>query len=498
MIIRLCLCLFFAAILSGSAFAAGDTDYLHAQAAIQVASTISDGKYTVSEIASVAEKKDIDVVILADRDMMKWEYGVWPLRRIIKKTVEKNSIFKYGIKKYLSDVREAQKANPGVILIPGIESAPFYYWSGNIFDRTFKIADWHKHLILVGLDEAVEIENLPIVGNPKALSEPFKPANIFLILWPLLFICAGAYMIFIGIYGKDAYDGRLKSSMAPGALFIAVSLVIVGIAALVYNHPFRNLKFDPYGDDRGIMPYQNMIDYVNKCDGMAFWAHVEASNVEQIGAVSVETRSHVEILSEARDYSGFCVFPDGYDAVGRPGGMWDRVLNEYCEGSRRRPVWAIAGAAYDYVGKLENFLESSRTSLLVRHINKDEALEAMRRGRMYAARGKAAPHFMLSEFSVEGADESGKTLKKISGEELVASDKGVMIRIKGCFNKEVAGGVKITVIKGGNVINVFDAPATFDIEYCDTDVGGDKTYYRIEISAKDLLVVSNPVFVRRR
>ena len=476
---KCCLALVAAAALGLPAFAADD--YITARAVIQASSTVSDGKYAISEIADAADKAGIDIAVITDRDMMKWQYGLWPLRKIIKMTVEQGSVFKYGPAKYLAAIASAQASHPGMALIPGIESAPFYYWAGSVFSGTLGIYDWHKHLVIVGLDTPAGIKGLPIIGNPSALTKPFRAGNLAYALLPVVIIGVGL--------------SRMRSRMSRSAMAAAAAFIVIGIALFANKFPFLDVKFDAYGGRRGIMPYQNMIDYANGRGALVFWAHVEASNEEKIGSVLVRTDPYVEYLAPARDYTGFCIFPDTYESTGMPGGVWDGILNEYCDGSRKQPIWAVAGMAYDRVGRLEDFMSSSRTYLLVRWLDRDEAMEAMRVGRMYAARGKAASSFRIAEFSLKGAGETGNDAKAVSGEELSGVSSAV-VRIAGDIESDGPRDVNITIIKGGMVVKTIDAIAPFDVEYRDEIVEAGRTYYRVEIRSKDLLVVTNPIFLR--
>ena len=52
---------------------------------IQISSNVSEGQYTLEEIVSIAYEKGVSVVIPTDRYRMRWEYGLWPLRKLIKK-----------------------------------------------------------------------------------------------------------------------------------------------------------------------------------------------------------------------------------------------------------------------------------------------------------------------------------------------------------------------------------------------------------------------------
>jgi hypothetical protein len=185
----------------------GAQDLIQAPAAIHISSVVSDGKYSIAEIVKTAKENKIKIVIVTDRDLMKWEYGLWPLRNIIKKTVEANSIFKYGIGRYLKDIENIQKANQDILLIAGLESAPFYYWQGSAFDNSLKMYNWHKHILVMGLDTAIDYKNLPSIGNPRALRTKFQLYK----LWPIILLLAGFFVlrkenIITGIYRVKPSD----------------------------------------------------------------------------------------------------------------------------------------------------------------------------------------------------------------------------------------------------------------------------------------------------
>ena len=147
--------------------------------AIQISSKISDGKYSISEIVHSAKKNAMKAVIITERDLMRWEYGLWPLRNLIKKKVETGSVLRYGVARYLQDIESAQRINPDMLVLGGIESAPFYYWQGSPLDDTFSIHNWHKHMLVFGLKSARDYLYLPVIGNKRGLTLPFSFKNVF-------------------------------------------------------------------------------------------------------------------------------------------------------------------------------------------------------------------------------------------------------------------------------------------------------------------------------
>ena len=136
-------------------------EFFQAPAVIQIASTVSDGKYSLEEIVQTARINGIKIVILGERDFMRWEYGLWPLRGLIKKTVKSNSLSAYGVERYFREIEKLQLGNPDMLIIPGVESAPFYYWEGSPFRKNLKVKNWHKHMLIVGLKKIEDYENIP-------------------------------------------------------------------------------------------------------------------------------------------------------------------------------------------------------------------------------------------------------------------------------------------------------------------------------------------------
>ncbi len=380
-------------------------ELFQAPAAIQIASTVSDGKYSLEEIVRSARESGIKIVILGERDFMRWEYGLWPFRSLIKKTIQSNSLSAYGIERYLKEIESLQKQNPDMLIIPGIESAPFYYWEGSPFRKNLKIKNWHKHMLIVGLKDNDDYENIPSLSNPRA-----------------------------------------------------------------------KVKYGQYHGDLGVKPYQDLIDYVNQEGGLIYWTHPEAENISSRGDIGIETKEYSENLSKTYGYTGFTVFYDGYEKTARPGGIWDGLLKEYCAGIRKQVVWAIGGLGFDQVGELSAALKDLRVILNLSEWSQDAVLAALREGRNYVVLGGSS--LKLEVFKAEIRD--GRPWVKIKG--YLVSDKEVLLRIK--------------LIRGGEVIKVFEAGNIFDITYEDDSLAkGEKTYYRLEITLPGGILIANPVFM---
>jgi hypothetical protein len=193
-------------------------------AAIQISSAISDGKYTISEIAEIVKRNQIKVVVMTDLCLVRLEYGLWPLRNLIKKTAEYGSVFKYGISRYLNQIKNAQRENPEMVIISGIEAVPLYYWQGNVFKRQLTIKNWHKHILVIGLDTLDEYKHLPIIGNPHGLKTKFQLYK----LWPIILILSGYFCFKKRKYNYSDFQGRTLGPSNRKWQFCGLFLFIIG------------------------------------------------------------------------------------------------------------------------------------------------------------------------------------------------------------------------------------------------------------------------------
>jgi hypothetical protein len=465
-----------------------EDNFLHLRTALHISSNISDGKYTPEEIAEVAHNLGISVVVFTDRDLMRWEYGVWPLRNVIKKRVERNSIFTYGIKKYLKKIDELHKKFPDMVFIPGTESAPFYYWQGSPFKGNLKMYDWHKHILTIGLDSPTDYAYLPVIGNRRGLRKKFE----IYMLWPFLTFVIGVMCLRRRKYSYRDYKGEQLSPYSKVWQVWGIFVIILSFLFLMNNWPFFSLKFDQYQGNLKQFPYQNFIDYVHKKGGLTFWAHPQLENVSKRGKVSFETKEHIYHLLDTKNYTGFSICYEGYQRVDAPEGIWDTLLKEYCRGRRKSPVWAIYGLAFDSIGEVSIVMRERGTVLLASEKSKEKILEAIKRGRMYTIAGQDSLNFILDEFSV--SDEIG-SVKGFMGDDVKVKDKP-LLHIKGHFLNKKEEEVKVKVIREGKIEKTYRVKTPFEIIYKEGSLDA-KSYYRLEIAGKKLNVITNPIFVSK-
>ena len=448
------------------------SDYELVPGLIDIRSTFSDGTYDVETLVRMSKERGFEVLVINDHDRMIMEYGLPPFRNIVKKKVELNSVNKQGAKAYLDSIREVQKQFPDMILIPGSESAAFYYWTGSYFKKNLTAHNHEKRILTIGMDNPGDYESLPILHNGAGTEYTG-------IVLPgiLLFLCSLAASIYLIRWG-----GFYRIT--------GVIVAVLSVAFIANSDPFRSSPFDQYHGDQGMAPYQLLVDYVNERGGLTFWNYPETkSGIGRKGPILVDTPPHPEALEESVGYTGFAALYGDNITVTEPGNAWDRVLTAYCEGIRSRPVWGISTSDYheEGGGKLGNF----PVVFLLREKSRKGVLEALKNGKMYACQGSYPQYTRLDEFSVSHPDGSNKG---ISGDEIKLKDSP---RIRISLSAAVASEnkIKVRLIRSGELIETFEGTLPVQIDYEDKYFQpGKKIYYRMDMSGCGVLV-SNPVFV---
>ncbi len=454
-------------------------EYIQVPGLMDLRTDFSDGSHTLEYLIQLARKRGFDVLFITDHDRKVLEYGIRPYQHILKKRVEKPSINKSKAERYLSMIQAVSKKYPDMMLIPGAESAPFYYWRGSYFKKNLTVCDRERHLIIVGLEKPEDFEELPILHNgfsTRYLSSRIS-LGFFLILIPL---AAGIFLI--------TKKGILRWS--------GIVLSLLSLLLLINNQPFRSSPYDQYHGYQGIKPYQLLIDYVNSRGGMVFWNHPETkSGLGKIDFVFKDTPPYPQALIESKNYTGFAALYGENISITEPGHAWDKVLMEYCSGQRINAVWGISSADFHQEGAAGEKLGNFPTVFLVKHKSKQDILDALRKGRMYAYRGDVSlPRLILQDFSITGADTS---LKGIMGEEIqLKGSAEINIHIT-TSNPEEGHAVEVRLIREEKLLKTFSGKTPLILNYVDEFFEpSKKTYYRLDVKdKKNRIIVSNPIFV---
>lgn len=452
-------------------------DFIQLPGVVHVHSTFSSGQYSVKQLVAKAGQKGIEVLVLTDHDLVVMEYGLFPLRNIIKKREERTSILKAGPEKYLAEIEHQNKRQKDVIVIAGAQSSPFYYWTGSPLKKNLVAHDYRKELLLIGMQSPQDYRNLPLLhrGFSTAYFYDLLPRSISLLL-----------SFFIGIF-LVFQKGALKLI---GGLVSIFSLLLV-----INHHPFKSSRFDQYHGSRGIAPYQETIDYVTQRSGLVFWAHPESRYAKDgvpIGAAKLKTGPYPNDLLESKHYTGFSAIYGDTVTVTKPGRHWDRVLLQYCRGEREKPVWGIAGADFHREKKGVE-LDTFQTVFLVQRKSRSEVLEALSSGRMYAVRKEKGPRLTLEKFLIRNPEN-----KKVAimGEEIAVNRTRV---VEGAITASDSSRypVEVAIIKNGKVWQSFEGRTPLTFRFVDADGQKAKQFYRLDVSSRLIgKLLSNPIFVK--
>ncbi|KPJ69448.1 hypothetical protein AMJ44_03765 [candidate division WOR-1 bacterium DG_54_3] len=457
-----------------------EDDYIQVPGLIDLRTDFSDGAHSLEYLIELAKKRGFQVLFINDHDRKVLEYGIRPFQNILKKKVEEPSINKGGPDKYLGMIKSASKRYPQMILIPGAESAPFYYWKGSYFQGNLTVCDWERHLVIVGLEKPRDYKELPILHNGFSTEYiiPSIPAAYFFLLIPLL----------------------LSFYMIKGKRFIRYSgifLLILTLILLINSHPFKSSPFNQYQGNQGVSPYQVLIDYVNSRGGLVFWNHPETqSGRGRLGPVFKETPPYPQVLLESTNYTGFAALYGEGITVTEPGNIWDQVLLEYCSGQRAKPVWGISTADFHREGAARARLGRYPTIFLVKDRIKKDILNALKKGRIYAYAGNVdLSRLVLEEFSVSDSEASQKG---IMGEEIYLNGFPIISILLSSTGSEKGNPQNIRLIRSGKLIQTFTGETPLSIYFQDEFFDpGRKIYYRLDVRDKmGRKLVSNPIFVR--
>ena len=454
------------------------SEYIQLSGVIHVHSTFSSGRYSPEELVARAAVKHLEVLILTDHDQVVMEYGLFPFRNLIKRREERNSVLGAGPETYLSEIERLNRQQQSVLVIPGVQSSPFYYWEGNPFNGKLTAHNYRKELLLVGLTSPDDYYRLPRLHGGFS-------TQYWRELLPRFFIFCSVFLLSI-------YLIRQPGKIRIGGILIAV----LSLALMLNHHPFKSSQFDPYHGDQGNAPFIEVIDYVKNRGGLAFWAHPESNysvTGVQLGPIEMKTDHYVDALIQTTNYTGFAALYGDTSTAANAGMHWDQTLSDYCNGRRSLPVWAIAGA--DFHEEQKGFdLDTFQTIFLVDKKRTANVLKALEHGRIYAVRMSHNQRLVLDRYQIKD-DRTGTSA--IMGEELSITGKPV---IEGRLSASDGSrqDVKVTIVKDGIISWSFEGQTPLVFNLVDNAELSGKHYYRLDAKGKTGgHLLSNPIFVIR-
>ncbi|MFQ6617994.1 MAG: hypothetical protein ACE5QV_04820 [Fidelibacterota bacterium] len=476
-------------------------DYNQYTAAIHLDSKVGGGDYSLAEMGEVSFKEGVDIAIVTDHDNALVEIGIYPFQKILKKSISRPSIKEFGAVNYYRTIEAVNRKYKDLLFLAGSEASAFYYWEGSPFKAALNylrrgsvgdlsLVNIHKHMLVIGLRNPEDVENLPSLA--RGFEKDFSISSKFLINVSPSFLLILGLLLLTGKRKKYVkFRGQRIMVKSTSHKFSGILLLLSGGFLMVLNFPYFPQQYNQYKGDPGIGPYQEVIDYVNERGGMTFWAHPESNFMATIEGIKVETPPYPEALLEAQNYTGFAIFWEGMKYIGPPGGIWDRVLNEYCEGIRDRPVWAISELDFEKTGESSN-LRDILTVLLMKKKSANAVYDAMAKGRMYAARNFFADKLRIEDFFL-----TDNLKRAVVGEILTTNRKYyLLIRLKSIDG--VSRNMSLQVIKNGKVTHIYPFRRDFEIflEHRPPEKER-KDYFRLMIMENRWPVfATNPIFVQ--
>ena len=452
-------------------------------------SDLSTGDFALEQLTAMAEKQGIGALLLTENYLLRVEYGLPPFRALTRAVRDERSVLDLGIDRYLERVAQARAANPRVLIVPGVEVLPHYYWTGSPLALDMAVHETQKNILLFGLDDA-GLRALPVTGHRIA---GFGWSSVLDAL-PALLVVPGVWLLMRKRRGLRRV-GRVVVVVTQRRWVAGAILCGIALLAVVRGWPFTEDPYPPYRD-LGLAPHQDLIDYVDRLGGVTVWSFPEARDAGEqwMGPVKVSwyTPPYPDDLLRTARYTAFGAVYEDTTRVERPGGSWDRMLGEFAAGDRSRPGWAVGESGFHgfTAGKT---LGKIRTVFLVEERTERAVLDALKRGRFYAVEQEAGAELALTEFSVRAGSSVA-----ISGDLARASEATpveVTIAVEATAGTAAPRDVRVTLVRNGTVVRAWTGPPPFRTVHRDV-FDGSPTFYRLDVRGPGRLL-SNPIFVRR-
>ena len=455
-------------------------------ATVHIHSTASTGELTIEALAERAEQLGLDVLILTDNFSLRYEYGLWPLPGLLKRQVRFPSVLEYGIERYVDEIAAAQSRHPKLIILPGVEVAPYYYWTGSLVRHTLTMHNAQRNLLVLGLTRPEDYRSLPVSGNPGSYTFDWRGAVNGA---PMLLVVPAVWL------WRPLQRGVYRRSLRRT---VACILIVLAVALVANAWPLSQPAFSSYDDQLGYRPYQVLIDDVRAKGGLVFWSLTEARDFHEyaagpLGTVTVKTEPHPEAMLLTTGYTGFGgLYQEGRTSI-NPGELWDRLLQLPASEQRPTPV-LIGELALHGLNDADKDLHRLVTALWVKERTIDGVLEALRSGHSYAV-GDSQQHVQLrlDEFRVvcQGGTKSASVGDRLDPG--VARDLTVLLSVTA--RDRGRHPVKVRVIRSGQVLAQLSGETPFRADWADTTVPtGERMTYRVEVTGSGELL-SNPIFV---
>ena len=478
------------------AFAAQPTPVLRpVPTVLHAHSTWSTGNLSLDDLATLASARGIEAIFLTENHLQRFEYGVFPLRGVLRHVVEYPSVLAKGPEAFLRAVETTNARHTDVLIIPGVEVIPQYFWTGNLLDGTLTMHNAQKNLLALGLYNSEDYRELPVVGNAGAA--PWSLWTLWL-LSPALLIIPGVWLL-CSTRRRVVHLQHFRVAEERRRTLPGVFCLLAGLLLLVNNYPFCRPPVSAYDPNAGLKPYQDVIDFVAARRGLTVWSLPEARDHQVVTVLGLRATIHTDPypddLLRTDRFAAFGGLYEDTTTFTNPGHGWDQLLLAYVRGQRRAPAWAVGEAAFHYEGQAGKRLGDAQTVLLTERKDASSLLAALRGGHAYARLRTNDENLALERFQVvspnSGSAEAGDDLRLRVGDrpEVHATVGSVSGRRLAVELRLVRSGVVVQTIRG-------DTPVV--LRWMEPPLPPDSPlYYRLEATGRaGLHLLSNPIFVR--
>lgn len=465
--------------------------------AFHVHSDVSTGSLSLDQIAERAQRMGIDAVVFSENMALRYEYGLFPFHGIIRRTVTLPSVVEYGIERYVAAIAAAQSRHPGVLLVPGVEVAPHYYWTGSLPGRNLTMYNAQKNLLVIGLTRPEDYKALPVPGNEGYARYGWDTLGQ---LWPVLLFVPAIRLWRHKVYRKVKVGVTtvrvVKHFHVPAGLMAAS-----GVMLLLLAWPFESPLFSLYDDQLRERPYQALIDTAVQRGGAVVWSMPEAVDFNvhpygPLGSVTVKTDPYPLSLLQTTGYTGFGGVYQDTRTITEPGALWDQLLLQYLGGLRTVMPSVFGEIAFHRVDQARIELDQVLNIVTVKERTVAGLVDAIKEGRLLYALSKGGRPFglRLDIFQVEMSDgaraaAAGQPLARSGAEPLA-------VRIAVTATDRGTHPVQVTIIRSGTVLEHMTGTTPFHQRVVDSSVpAGAAAYYRVDVRG-DGEILSNPIFVK--
>lgn len=460
---------------------------------LHVHTTWSTGSLSLDDLVARCRKLGIGAVFLTENHLQSFEYGLFPLRGLLRYRIQFPSLAKKGTANFLRAVAEINAKQKEVLIIPGAEIIPHYYWIGSLFQNTLTMYNAQKNILALGLSRSADYEEMPATGNYGAGRWGLE--TIWL-LSPAVLIIPGVILLRTKrrqvIRTRSFAVRRERRLIWPGLACLGLA-----IALLINNYPFRRAPQSMYDSEAGLRPHQEVIDFISSRGGVAVWSMPEAIDYQTYNIwkfrATIRTDKYPSDLLHTDRFAAFGGLYEDTRPFVDPGQGWDRLLHDYVEGFRTA-AWAVAESGYHYEGHAGKRFGEIQTVLLADRKDPATLLSALRSGRAYSLQRNEKEGLILERFQIVAP---GKDAAEAGSEVVFRSADRPELHIAVASSTGQPVPIEVRLIRSGTVVHAIQGKTPFTLQWADTSLPPkSRHFYRLVVRGSGHEILSNPIFVR--